>query len=136
LPRFYREAPVNAIWEGSGNVIALDILRTFQKEPAALDAYFAELSPARGSHPCFDLTFDNLFRAARRDTPEADARYVAETMALALAAALLFRNSSEAVASGFCDVRLSAETRGLNYGASGARIDISAIIERQIGARQ
>ena len=53
LPRFYREAPVNAIWEGSGNVIALDILRAFQKEPAVLDAYFAELSPARGLHPCF-----------------------------------------------------------------------------------
>jgi putative acyl-CoA dehydrogenase len=136
LPRFYREAPVNAIWEGSGNVIALDILRTFQKEPAALDAYFAELSPARGSHPCFDRAFDTLFRAMRRGTPEADARYVAEMMALALAAALLFRNSSEAVASGFCDVRLSAETRGLNYGASGARIDANAIIERQTGARQ
>ena len=136
MPRFYREAPVNAIWEGSGNVIALDILRTFQKEPAALDAYFAELSPARGSHPCFDRAFDTLFRAMRRGTPEADARYVAEMMALALAAALLFRNNSEAVASGFCDVRLSAETRGLNYGASGARIDANAIIERQTGARQ
>ncbi|MGA9267641.1 MAG: hypothetical protein WBV79_14485, partial [Rhodomicrobium sp.] len=71
-----------------------------------------------------------------RGTPEADARYVAEMMALALAAALLFRNNSEAVASGFCDVRLSAETRGLNYGASGARIDANAIIERQTGARQ
>ena len=75
-----------------------------------------------------------LFRAVRKGTPEADARYVAETMALALAAALLFRNSSEAVASGFCDVRLSAETRGLNYGASRARIDVNAIIERQTGA--
>ena len=131
LPRFYREAPVNAIWEGSGNVIALDILRTFQKEPASLDAYFAELAPARGSHPCFDRCFDELSRAVGKGTPEADARHVAETMALALAAALLFRHSPEAVASGFCDVRLSAETRGLNYGASRARIDMNAIIARQ-----
>ena len=134
LPRFYREAPVNAIWEGSGNVIALDILRTFQKEPAALDAFFDELTPARGSHPCFDRSFEDLSHAVGKGTPEADARYIAETMALALAAALLLRNSPEAVASGFCDVRLSAEARGLNYGASRARIDLNAIIERQTGA--
>ena len=134
MARYFRESPLNAIWEGSGNVIALDILRTFQKEPAALDDYFAELSPARGSHPCFDRCFEELSRAVGKGTPEADARHVAETMALALAAALLLRNSSEAVASGFCDVRLSAETRGLNYGASRARIDINGIIERQTGA--
>jgi len=131
MARYFRESPLNAIWEGSGNVIALDILRTFQKEPAALDAYFEELSPARGSHPCFDRSFEELSRAVGKGTPEADARYVAETMALALAAALLLRNSSEAVASGFCDVRLSAEMRGLYYGASRARIDMNAIIERQ-----
>ena len=134
MARYFRESPLNAIWEGSGNVIALDILRTFQKEPAALDDYFAELSPARGSHPCFDRCFEELSRAVGKGTPEADARHVAETMALALAAALLLRNSSEAVASGFCDVRLSAEMRGLNYGASRARIDINGIIERQTGA--
>jgi putative acyl-CoA dehydrogenase len=134
LPRYYREAPVNAIWEGSGNVIALDILRTLQKKPAALDAYFAELSPARGSHRCFDRSLDELSQAVRTGTPEAGARYVAETMALTLAAAQLFRNGPEAVASAFCDVRLSAEGRGLNYGASRARIDVNAIIERQTGA--
>ena len=134
MARYFRESPLNAIWEGSGNVIALDILRTFQKEPAAFDAYFAELSPARGSHPCFDRCFEELSRVVGKGTPEADARYVAETMALALAAALLVRNSSEAVASGFCDVRLSAEMRGLNYGASRARIDMNAIVERQTGA--
>jgi putative acyl-CoA dehydrogenase len=134
MARYFRESPLNAIWEGSGNVIALDILRTFQKEPAALDTYFEELSPARGSHPCFDRSFEELSRAVGKGTPEADARHVAETMALTLAAALLFRNSSEAVASGFCEVRLSAETRGLNYGASRARVDMNAIIERQTGA--
>ncbi len=133
IARYFRESPLNAIWEGSGNVIALDILRTFQKEPAALEAYFAELLPARGSHPCFDRSFEDLSRAVGKGIPEADARHVAETMGLALAAALLFRSSSEAVAAGFCEVRLSAETRGLNYGASRARIDMNAVIERQAG---
>ncbi len=134
LPRYYREAPVNAIWEGSGNVIALDILRTFQKEPAALDAYFAELAPARGAHPCFDRSFDYLTKAAHKATPECEARDIAETMALALQAALLLQHGApEDIASGFCDVRLSGEARGLNYGASRARFDVSAIIERQTG---
>ena len=62
MPRYYREAPVNAIWEGSGNVIALDILRTLHKEPAALAAYFAELEPARGLHPSFGRGFEALAR--------------------------------------------------------------------------
>ena len=66
MARYFRESPLNAIWEGSGNVIALDILRTFQKEPAALDAYFEELSPARGSHPCFDRSFEELHARSRQ----------------------------------------------------------------------
>ena len=65
MPRYYREAPVNAIWEGSGNVIALDILRTLQKEPGALEAYFAELEPARGLH----RRFRPEFRSACRRRP-------------------------------------------------------------------
>ena len=90
--------------------------------------------PPAGRIPASTAASRNFTVPWARVTPEADARYVAETMALALAAALLFRNSSEAVASGFCDVRLSAEMRGLNYGASRARIDMNAIIERQTGA--
>ena len=78
MARYYREAPLNAIWEGSGNVIALDILRTLQKEPAALEAYFAELAPARGLHAGFDRSFEALSRAVRKGIPEADARHVAE----------------------------------------------------------
>ena len=131
MARYFRESPLNAIWEGSGNVIALDILRTFQKEPAALDAYFEELSPARGLHPFFDRGFEDLARAVGKGTPESDARFIAETMALSLAAALLLRNSPEAVAFGFCDNRLSHEMRGINYGASRARIDINAVLRRQ-----
>jgi putative acyl-CoA dehydrogenase len=131
MARYFRESPVNAIWEGSGNVIALDILRTFQKQPAALEAYFEELAPARGSHPGFDRAFDCLYPSVRKGSLEADARQVAEAMALALQAALLARYSTPEVASGFCDVRLSPETRGIAYGASRVRIDVNAIIARQ-----
>jgi putative acyl-CoA dehydrogenase len=133
LARYYREAPLNAIWEGSGNVIALDILRTLQKDPNAIEAYLAELSPARGAHPIFDRSFEALGRALRNgDAAEATARHVAETMALALQAALLLRHSSPEVASAFCDLRLGAG-RTINYGASVAELDVSAILARQGG---
>jgi putative acyl-CoA dehydrogenase len=133
LARYYREAPLNAIWEGSGSVIALDILRTLQKDPKALDAYFAELSPTRGAHPVFDQSFEALGRALRNgDAAEATARHVAETMALALQAALLLRYAPPGVASAFCDLRLAAG-HTINYGASVAEIDVNAILARQGG---
>jgi putative acyl-CoA dehydrogenase len=130
MPRYYREAPVNAIWEGSGNVIALDILRTLHKEPAALAAYFAELEPARGLHPSFGRGFEALARTVRKGVPEAGARAIAETMALALQAALLLRHGTPEVAAAFCELRLN-ESRGINYGASGAAIDADTLVARQ-----
>jgi putative acyl-CoA dehydrogenase len=133
LPRYYREAPVNAIWEGSGNVIALDILRTLVKDAAALEVYFAELAAARGEHPAFDRCFEHLSRTIRKGTPEADARYIAETLAIALQAALLLRHGARESAWGFCDVRLNCAARGVNYGASSARIEVNAILARQAG---
>jgi putative acyl-CoA dehydrogenase len=132
VARYYREAPLNAIWEGSGNVIALDILRTLQKDPNAIEAYFAELSPARGAHPIFDQSFEDLGRALQGGAAEAAARHVADTRALALQAALLLRHASPGVASAFCDLRL-APGRTINYGASVAEIDVSAILTRQCG---
>jgi putative acyl-CoA dehydrogenase len=133
LPRYYREAPVNAIWEGSGNVIALDILRTLAKDPASRDAYIAELAPARGAHPAFGRAFESLAAAFAKDAaPEAVARHIAETMALALQAALLLRHGAPEVASAYCDARLGE--RGLNFGAGAARIDAGAVIARQLAA--
>ncbi|MBT3070197.1 acyl-CoA dehydrogenase family protein [Rhodomicrobium sp. Az07] len=129
--RYYREAPVNAIWEGSGNVIALDILRTLQKEPVALDALLAELAAARGRHPAYDASFDALHRQIGGGIAEADARCIAERMALALQAALLLRHGAPDVASSYCDARLSGEARGINYGSGGARIAVDAILARQ-----
>jgi putative acyl-CoA dehydrogenase len=113
-------------------VIALDILRTFYKEPAAVDAYFAELAPARGSHPAFDRAYDHLTRAVRkRIAPEA--RQIAELMALTLQAALLWRHGAPEIASGFCHVRLNGELRGISYGASCGHIDVNAVMARQTG---
>jgi putative acyl-CoA dehydrogenase len=131
MARCFRESPLNAIWEGSGNVIALDLLRTFQKDPNALEAYFAELEAARGEHPCFDRSFEGLSGALHKaSAAEGDGRHIAESMALALQAALLLRHGSPEVASAFCELRLG-EGRGINYGAGGAGISSGPIIERQ-----
>jgi putative acyl-CoA dehydrogenase len=134
LARYYREAPLNAIWEGSGNVIALDILRTLQKDAGSLEAYFAELGPARGGHGNFDRRFDAIANALRKgNIPEAGARHIAETMSLALQAALLLRFAVPDVAAAFCELRLGGG-RAINYGASCAGVDVNAILARQANA--
>jgi putative acyl-CoA dehydrogenase len=130
MPRYFREAPVNAIWEGSGNVIALDILRTLHKEPAALEAYLGELEPARAANGNFSRAFETLAQAIRKGAPEAGARQIAEMLALALQAALLLRHGAPEVAAAFCELRLG-ESRAINYGASGAPAGADAIIARQ-----
>jgi putative acyl-CoA dehydrogenase len=132
MPRYFREAPVNAIWEGSGNVIALDILRTLGKEPAALEAYMAELEPARAANADFARTFETIGAAIRSGLPEAGARQIAETMALALQAALLLRHGAPEVAAAFCSLRLGA-ARGVNYGAGGPVSGADTIVARQTG---
>jgi putative acyl-CoA dehydrogenase len=133
LARYYREAPLNAIWEGSGNVIALDILRTLQKDAKSFEAYFAELGPARGAHRNFDRSFDGIANALRKgSTPEAGARHIAETMSLALQSALLLRYGVPEVAAAFCELRLGGGA--INYGAGAAEINVNAILARQASA--
>lgn len=123
LARLYREAPLNAIWEGSGNVIALDILRTLRKEPAALDAYAREVADDPAAAEVCAL-------ARRADLGEAQARHVAARLALTLQAALLTRHAPVAVADGFRRTRASGAAFG--YGASSARIDVAGILARQL----
>ncbi|MGO9983788.1 MAG: acyl-CoA dehydrogenase family protein [Rhodomicrobium sp.] len=130
MARYFRESPLNAIWEGSGNVIALDILRTLQKDPDALEVYFAELEPARGAQPSFDRHFEALSRTIRKGAGEAGARQASESMSLALQAALLLRHGTPEVASAFCELRLN-EGRGINYGAGAPVAGADAIIARQ-----
>jgi putative acyl-CoA dehydrogenase len=114
LPRLYREAPLGSIWEGSGNVAALDALRALTREPLAAEAFFAELAAAAGADRRLDDAVARLRRDAQ-DPGEAAARRLAEDMATALQAALLVRHGDPAVADAFAATRLAGD-RGRAYG--------------------
>ncbi len=128
MPRLYREAPVNAIWEGSGNVQCLDIARAIRRSPQTLQAYFAEVSSVRGE----SATLDRHVAALKDEMGdltdfETRARDLCDRLALALQAATLIRAASP-VAEAFCRSRLDA--RGAhNYGAL-TRVDCKAIVKR------
>jgi putative acyl-CoA dehydrogenase len=131
LPRLYREAPLNSIWEGSGNVNALDLLRALAKQPASLSAYFEELDAARSGDVRLDLATEALRAdlAADPATLQAGARRIVERMALALQAALLVRHAPPAVADAFCAARLGGEG-GIAFGTLHAHADTRAIVDR------
>jgi putative acyl-CoA dehydrogenase len=110
MPRLYRQAPLNSIWEGSGNVMALDVLRALSRDSAALAAVTAELETARGADPRFDAAVARL--AAELADPEQlplRARRVAGRLALCLQAALLLQSAPAAVADAFCATRLDGD---------------------------
>ncbi len=114
LPRLYREAPVNAIWEGAGNVMALDVLRALQRHPLALAALMDELAPARGQMPAYDQALaglESLLAAAS----ESQARRLAARLACLWQAALLIRHAPNWLAQAFVASRL-----GMDGGLIGA----------------
>ena len=134
MPRLYREAPVNSIWEGSGNVMCLDVLRAMHREEAAVPALFAELDDARGADTGLDRAMDRLKQEL--DEPgdlETRARSVTEQMALTLQGALLVRHAPSAVAEAFCASRFGDRWTGA-YGALPAGLDFDTIIERALPA--
>jgi putative acyl-CoA dehydrogenase len=130
LPRLYREAPLNSIWEGSGNVMCLDVLRALQREPGTADAFLAELAITDGADPSLDAHVDAL-RSALADPNDVElrARRLVEAMALALQGSLVVRHSPPAVAEAFCASRLAGD-RGNAFGTLPRGIDFGAIIER------
>jgi putative acyl-CoA dehydrogenase len=130
MPRLYREAPLASIWEGSGNVMSLDVLRALAKDPAGLDAYFDEVEVAAGAEPRLDR-FVASVREELSDPAEleARARRVVERMALALQGSLLVRYAPPGVADAFCASRLERDG-GLVYGTLPPGIDFGPIIER------
>ena len=130
FPRLYREAPVNAIWEGSGNVQCLDVLRAMQKSPEAVGAFFAELKRARGAHAALDAWVAAL-QAELEDPADLEyrARHVVDRMALAIQAALLAQHAPPAVADAFCTSRLQG-TGQRQYGTLPRGADCAAIIRR------
>jgi putative acyl-CoA dehydrogenase len=130
FPRLFRESPVNAIWEGSGNVQCLDVLRVLGKSPEVVDALRSELARARGANALLDAHLARLATMlADRDEIEFRARSLVDAMALALQAALLVRQAPAAVGDAFCASRL-ADGGHRQYGTLPRGADCSAIIER------
>jgi putative acyl-CoA dehydrogenase len=130
LPRLFRESPLNGIWEGSGNVICLDVLRAVARDPAAIEPFLAELEAARGA----DARLDAAVERVRHELGDAygiegRARRVVEAMALALQASLLVRHGHPAVADAFCASRLGGEG-GLALGTLPPGVDAATIVER------
>jgi putative acyl-CoA dehydrogenase len=130
MPRLYRESPLASIWEGSGNVQCLDVLRAMARSPASVEAFFAEVDEASGAEPRLDS-----FAASLRDelsdleAIESRARRVVERMALALQGSVLVRHGDPAVADAFCASRLAGDW-GQAFGTLPAGVDFERIIER------
>jgi putative acyl-CoA dehydrogenase len=130
MARLYREAPLNSIWEGSGNVNALDVLRALGREPSAWEAFRGEVLAARGADRRLDAAFDAL-EAAVSDPADVEvrARRLVEQMALVLQGSLLVRYAPPAVADAFCASRLGGDW-GTAFGTLPASADTRAIVER------
>jgi putative acyl-CoA dehydrogenase len=129
MPRLYREAPVNSVWEGSGNVNALDVLRALSRTPQAGEALLAEVERAAGADARLDAFTAALRAQLAAGTPEAGARRLVERMALALQGSLLVRYSPRAVADAFCATRLGGEG-GLTFGTLPDGADVATILDR------
>jgi putative acyl-CoA dehydrogenase len=131
LARLYREAPLSSIWEGSGNVMALDVLRALTRTPAALGVLLDEVALAQGGNAHLDAHVTGLKKQLADDprTLEERARRVVEDMALALQGSLLVRHAPAFVADAFCASRLGGQ-HGHEYGTLPSGTDFGAIIDR------
>ncbi|GLY67296.1 acyl-CoA dehydrogenase family protein [Amycolatopsis taiwanensis] len=130
MPRLYREVPLLSIWEGSGNVAALDALRAMGKQPQSVEAFFAEVELAAGA----DARLDDAVATLRKELSTLEdaqfrARRLVESMALVLQGSLLVRHAPHAVADAFCASRLGGDW-GAAFGTLPPRVDTKAIIGR------
>jgi putative acyl-CoA dehydrogenase len=130
LSRLYREAPVNSIWEGSGNVQCLDVLRAMSKTPQVVEVYFNELNTAAGHN----ALYDSYIEALKNDFTQIDdfmyqGRFYVERLAKAMQAAQLIKSGNTLISEAFCASRLD-DIRGLSFGNLPKDIDCKAIIER------
>jgi putative acyl-CoA dehydrogenase len=130
MPRLYREAPLMSIWEGSGNVAALDALRAMAKQPDAVEAFLRELDQSAGA----DHRLDDAVARLRKELADVSgielrARRIVETMALVLQGSLLVRYGNAAVADAFCASRLAGDW-GVAFGTLPAGLDTDAILQR------
>ncbi|MFT4263955.1 MAG: acyl-CoA dehydrogenase family protein [Nocardioides sp.] len=131
MPLLYREAPVNSVWEGSGNINALDVLRALSREPEVLDAYLTEVGRARGGDARLDAAIADLLQLLGSLTPElmeVNARRLAGRMAAVLQGALLVRHGAPEVADLFCASRLGTSYDGTFGSLAGG--DLAAVVAR------
>jgi putative acyl-CoA dehydrogenase len=135
VAQFYRDIQLGTVWEGSGNVIALDVLRAIAREPESLDAFMAECEAARGADARLDAHLDAT-RAAparlRETEPQFAARALVEDMALALQGSLLVRNGPAHVADAFCAARLGGRHRA--FGTLPPGVGAGPLAERALAA--
>jgi putative acyl-CoA dehydrogenase len=130
LPRLFRQSPVNGVWEGSGNVICLDVLRALSREPDALDAFWSEVGQAAGADARLERAIDDLHvDLSELALLEPRARSVVERMALVFQASLLIRFAPVAVSDAFCASRLGGAGAGM-FGTLPTGTDTAAILER------
>jgi putative acyl-CoA dehydrogenase len=130
LPRLVRESPLNSIWEGAGNVQALDVLRALQREPGAFDAYLREVGQARGADHRLDGAIKNLLtELADLEGVQGRARRLAERLALVLQGSLLVRFAPPQVADAFCAARLGGDG-GAVFGTLPPGLDLASVVER------
>ncbi|MBM3114299.1 isovaleryl-CoA dehydrogenase [Jeongeupia naejangsanensis] len=127
LARAYREAPVNSIWEGAGNVMCLDVLRTLQRQPEAVEMLLAELAKVRGQEQTYDVMLDSLPKYLRHAC-EATARQLTGCLAQLMQAALLLQYANPDVASAFVQGQLSSGGAGGVFGAAWSGKDASAVL--------
>jgi putative acyl-CoA dehydrogenase len=128
MARVFRQSPLNSIWEGSGNVICLDVLRAMGREPACVDALLAELRAATGQDRRYDAFVAALGDRFAKPIGQADARALCESLGVALQASLLVQHAPGFVADAFCAARLDGE--GRCYGSLPSGVEIDALIER------
>jgi putative acyl-CoA dehydrogenase len=130
LPRLFRQSPLNGVWEGSGNVICLDVLRAMARSPESVVAWWTELASVDGADPRLDAAMVEL-RKQLTDTDDLEvrARSVVELMALVFGASLLVRHAPHAVADAFCAARLG-DRSGRAFGTLPTGLDLPAIVDR------
>ena len=132
MPRLYREAPLNSIWEGAGNINSLDVLRVLARRPDALVALLDEVAPARAAEPRLEVAAAAVERELAAADPvglQAGARRLAERLAVLLQGALLVRHGHPAVADAFCASRVAGD-RGAAFGTLPPGLDLPAIVDR------
>jgi putative acyl-CoA dehydrogenase len=130
MPRLYRESPLASIWEGSGNVQCLDVLRAMARSPESVEEFFSEVEEAGSAEPRVAAAVAGLRdELSDLEAIESRARTVVERMALALQGSLLVRYGDPAVADAFCASRLGGDS-GLAFGTLPAGVDFAGIVGR------